>query len=79
MFDPNFDPLAELEHHTVVLHHLKRQNDAFIVELQRLNGLIQEMSANQLSVTELLVKNQNALKYLGEAIQDVETRLDAIN
>ena len=72
MIDPNFDPLSELEHHAAVLHHHARQIDLIIKEIQRLDGLISEMASNQMQVTELLLKNQNAIKFLNE-------RIDAIN
>ena len=72
MLDPNFDPLSELHRHALNLHHLTKQNDLIIKELQRLDGLISDMASNQLQVTELLLKNQNAIKFLNE-------RIDAIN
>lgn len=69
MLDPNFDPLAELEHHAVILHHHARQMEMLIQENTRLNGLVVELSQSHMRVTELLLANQNNIKFLREEIE----------
>jgi|TARA_B110000908_G_C10031376_1_gene347579 hypothetical protein len=69
MLDPNFDPLSELHMQAIAISHNQKVIQSLCNEVERLNGLIQEMSANQLDVTELLMKNQSNLRYLREEFE----------
>jgi phosphopantothenate synthetase len=69
MLDPNFDPLYELQMQGLAIQHSQTVIENLINEIQRLDGLVQEMAKNQLDVTELLMKNQTNIKYISEMLE----------
>ena len=84
MFNPDFNPYDVLQHHEEVLNRLinahnesvayKHKQQEIITELVRLNDLIRDISKNQMDVTQLLLQNQNNLKYLREELERIDVR-----
>jgi hypothetical protein len=66
MLDPNFDPLYEMQMQGLAIQHTQKVIESLCNEVQRLDGLVQEMAKNQLDVTELLMKNQTILNILAK-------------
>ena len=76
MIDPEFDPLNELELHARVLQNQQYLLDKLIEDHRRLDGLIKDLSENQMKVTELLVKNNNSIKWALEEIEMLQNATD---
>jgi len=85
MFNSDFDPYQVLQNHEETLNRLvnahnenvtqKHQQQEIVTELVRLNDLIRDMSKNQMDVTQLLLQNQNNIKYLREELERIEMRI----
>ena len=69
MLDPNFDPLYEMQMQGLAIQHNQKVIQSLCNEVQRLDGLVQEMAKNQMDVTELLMKNTNSIKYISEMLE----------
>ena len=53
----------------LAIQHSQKVIETLVNEVQRLDGLVQEMAKNQMDVTELLMKNQTNIKYISEMLE----------
>ena len=68
MLNPNFDPLAELEHHALMLHQHERTIMKLQNKVSQQEGLIADLAKANQDVVELVINLQNNLKFLREDI-----------
>lgn len=68
MFNPDFDPLAELEHHARVINQHERKLHRLQTKVIQQEQLIADLAKAHQDVVELVIKLQNAIKFLREDI-----------
>jgi hypothetical protein len=61
--------LYEMQMQALAIQHSQKVIETLVNEVQRLDGLVQEMAKNQMDVTELLMKNQTNIKYISEMLE----------
>jgi len=66
MLNPNFDPLAELEHHALLINQHERAIVRLQAKVHQQDNLIKDLAKANQDVVELVINLQNAIKFLRE-------------
>jgi len=68
MFNPDFDPLAELEHHAIVINHQERTIQKLINKSNHQEQLIADLAKANQDIVELVIGLQNTIKFIREEL-----------
>ena len=68
MLNPNFDPLAELEQHALMLHQHERTIMRLQNKITKQDELITDLANANQDIVELVINLQNNIKFIREQL-----------